>query len=171
MAYNTIKLKKYVDIIVEKEAYETITPGMLIELTSANKVKKHATSGGNVVPIMFAIEDELQGKDIDDNYVAGDKVQCMIARPGDEVYAVLSDGETVSIGDALDSNGDGCLQKHTVETWTSADAQEANTVYSKPIVAIALERKDLSGSSGEGSAGESSVSPLGYNKRIKVMVV
>ena len=38
---NTIKLKKYQDIINEYEAEAAITPGMLIELTSSNTVQAH----------------------------------------------------------------------------------------------------------------------------------
>jgi len=37
MAYNTIKLKKYLDIIEEYTPAASITPGMLLELTSAGK--------------------------------------------------------------------------------------------------------------------------------------
>ena len=150
MAYNTIKLKKYADIIEELQAGEAITPGHLIEQYATGLVKKHATSGGNALP-MFALEDELQGNDIDDNYASGDKVQCWVAQRGECVYAVLADGQSVVEGGFLESNGDGTLKAHTAETWTSADAQEANTVYSNPIVGIALEYKDLSGSSGEDS--------------------
>lgn len=170
MAYNTIKLKKYLDIVNEYVANAAIIPGMLIELMSTNKVRAHATSGGNALP-MFALEDELQGNGIDDAYAAADQVQCWVAVRGEEVYAILADGETAAIGSLLESNGAGYLKVHTAETWTSKDAQEANTVYSNPIVGVALEYKDLSGSSGEGSAGESSVSPLGYNKRIRIRVL
>ena len=59
MAINTIKLKKYSDVIIEKEADATITPGMLLSLNSDDEVLAHAVAGGNVVPIMFALEDEL----------------------------------------------------------------------------------------------------------------
>lgn len=170
MAYNTIKLKKFTDIVAEYDAAAAITPGHLIELTSLGTVQKHSTSGGNALP-MFALEDELQGNGIDDNFAANDKVQCWIATRGEEVYAVLADGETASIGSLLESNGDGTLKVHTAETWTSADAQEANTVYSNPIVAISLEYKDLAASSGEDSALQSSVSPLGYDKRIRVRIL
>lgn len=170
MAYNTIKLKKYTDIIKEFDANAAITPGNLVELLPTNKVRKHATASGDAFPL-FALEDELQGNGIDDNYAANDKVQVWFATPGEEVYAILSDGETASIGSFLESNGDGTLKVYTAESWTSADAQAANTVYSNRIVAISLENKDLAASSGEDSALQSSVSPLGYDKRIRVLVV
>ncbi len=160
MSYNTIKLKKYVDIIEEFKAHETITPGMLLSLNSDNEVQKHASAGMDVNGKMFALEDELQGHGLDDNYAAGDVVQVWCTVPGENVYAILADGENVAIGDALESNGAGYLRKHTAD---SAGIVE----YPNAIVAIALEAKDLSGSSGE----ETSEGTLGYNKRIKVKIV
>lgn len=140
---NTIKLKSYVDVFNEYEANAAISPGMLVELMSTGKVRKHATSGGNALPIMFAIEDALQGKAVDEDYAAGDVVRCWIPQRGDEVQALLADEQNVSIGDALMSNGQGLLTKYVAESWESADAQQANTLYPACIVAIALEAKDL----------------------------
>jgi len=53
--------------------------------------------------------------------------------PGEIVNAILKDGETIVIGDSLESGGDGTLQKYTAGT----------------VVGIAEEALDLSGSSGE----------------------
>lgn len=171
MAYNTIKIKKYSDVIEEYTATAVaITPGMLLELTSAGLVQAHSGEGQNQLQ-MFALEDELQGKGIDDNYAASDKIQCWIPNRGDCVYAILEDGENVSIGDFLESNGAGLLQKHTEDF---ADSDDALTVYSNQIVGIALEAVDLSTSSGEASSEgpglESSVETLGFNRRIKIRI-
>ncbi len=132
MAKNTIKLKKYLDVNVEYPANAAITPGNLIELLSTGKVRKHTAEGGLTLP-MFALEDELQGRDIDTNYAEDAPVQCWIAQRGEEVYALIADGEDVSVADKLASNGDGTLK-----------VVESDDV---PI-AIALEAIDLSGSSG-----------------------
>lgn len=174
MAYNTIKLKKYLDIIEEYKAHEAITPGELLELNSDKEVLPHATAGGNVLA-MFALEDELQGKDIDDDYVTGDQVQVWITVRGEEVYAILKDGENVSIGDFLESAGDGLLQKHTkdiVEGGSSAESLEDTTIYTNQIVAIALQALDLSTSSGEESSLGlgSSIETVGYNRRLKIKI-
>jgi len=72
---HTVKLKKYVDNVYEKVANAAITPGHLLELMSTNKVKVHASLAGVVTSKMFALEDELQGKEIDDAYAADDVVQ------------------------------------------------------------------------------------------------
>lgn len=150
MAYNTVKVKKYSDVVEEFIAAGTIVPGMLLELTSEGKVQAHSTGGGSAVPIMIALEDELQGNGIDDSYSADDPVQVWVPYRGDEFYGVLADGENVAIGDYLESAGNGYLRKRI----TGA------------IVGVALEAVDLSGSSGKESSG-----PLGYNKRILVKAI
>lgn len=141
MAKNTIKLKKYSNVIEEWIANAAITPGMLVQLMSTGKVRAHATANGNAIP-MFALEDELQGKGIDDAYAAADPVQVWIPTRGDRVYALLSDGENVVIGDFLASNGDGYLQK-----FVGGDSN-ANEELPLEIVAMALEAIDRSTSSG-----------------------
>ncbi len=106
---NTIKLKKYSDVIEEYRAAGAITPGALIAYDAAGKVGAHAGKGGAVMP-MFALEDELQGKGIADAYAANDPVQCWVPYRGDHVYALLT-GAAVAKGDPLQSAGDGTLEK------------------------------------------------------------
>lgn len=163
MSYRTIKLKKYLDIVEEYAAHEAMYPGTLVELISTDKVRKHATAQGNVLP-MFALEDELQGNGIDDAFAANDKVQVFVPQRGEMVYAILKDGENVAIGDFLESAGGGLLQKHVADTWAS---NNTGTIYAGSIVAQAIEALDLSGSSGT----ETPDSVLGYNKRIAVRIV
>lgn len=108
---NTIKLKKYSDVIEEYRAAGTITPGMLLAYGSNGKVAAHAVKGGSAVPI-FALEDELQGKGIGDDYSTNDPVQCWLPYRGDQVYALIK-GAAVVKGDLLQSAGDGSLEKYT----------------------------------------------------------
>ena len=142
MAKNTIKLKNYSKVHEEYVAVAAITPGMLVEYTSAGKVQKHSSAGQNMIP-MFALEDELQGKGIDDNYAADAPVQVWVAGRGDQVYALLKDGENVAIGDLLESAGDGYLQKHVADIESGGDY-----IYTNQIVGEAIEALDLSSSSG-----------------------
>ena len=144
MAKNTIKLKKYLDVIEEMEANAAITPGMLVEEMSTGKARVHANAGQPAVP-MFALEDELQGNGIDTAYAADDRVQVWVAQRGEQVYALLADGETAVIGSFLESNGDGYLK-----VWAADSAGVVE--YPNSIVAVALEALDLSGSSGEESS-------------------
>lgn len=127
MIRKTIKIKKYSDVIEEYAAGGTITPGHLVALNSAGKVIVHATEAGVILP-MFALEDELQGKGIDDTYKEDDRVQVWIPGRGDEVYALLAANESVNIGDYLVSKGGGTLKKLA-----------SNTVADSQIIGFAVE--------------------------------
>jgi hypothetical protein len=157
-SYNTIKIKKYVDHIEEFVANAAITPGMLVELMSTNKLRAHATSGGEAAAKWFALEDELQGKGIDDAYAATDPVQVWVCVPGEVVYALIADGQTIAKGDYLESNGAGRLTKHTADS-------AHDIVYGTHVVAMALEAVTLDAEGSESSWGGT------HYPRIKVMVV
>lgn len=150
--YNTVKIRSFVKVVDEFPALTDLQPGTLVEITSAGVVKKHATAGGNVTPAMFVLENEFEGGGLKNNIVAGNKCQVWTPNRGDIVYALLADDQNVAIGDALESNGLGKLQKHTVENWGSNDAQQVNTVYSRPIVGIAEEAKNLTTLDGSNSS-------------------
>lgn len=160
----TIKLKRYNEIEIERQANAAgIYPGMLIQLLSNDKVQPHGT--GNAPLKMFALEDEVQGRDIDTPYAANDIVSCGIFNGGDVVYALLADGEDIAIGDPLESAGGGLLKKY-VPAYGEAESLGLIEIFPERIVGIAKEAVDTSGSSGE----ESSISPLGYVRRIKVFI-
>ena len=127
---NTIVGKGYVNIRDEKIAAGAITPGMLVERTSADKVQAHSTAGG-AANKLFALEDENQGNDIDDAYAADDVVKLWHPVPGEQVYAIVDDntGDAIAIGNFLESAGDGRLRKATDITDTTGNQ----------IVGVALE--------------------------------
>ena len=136
---NSIIIKSYVKVQEEYTATAVATtPGMLLELTSAGTVQAHSTAAGDALP-MFAFEDELQGKAITDNYAASAKIQCIIPRRGDQIQALLADGQTAVIGSFLESNGAGALNVY------AADAP-SETSYPDSIIGVALEALDLSDS-------------------------
>jgi len=151
---NTIKIKNYLNVFEEFVANAALYPGHLVEEMSTGKVRKHATSDGNVLP-MFAIEDELQGKGISDAYAANDQVQVWIPTRGDIVNAVLADEETVAIGDFLTSAGGGELKKF--------DVPASGGIVENPalIVGVAVTALDLSSSSASTIA----------NTRIQVRII
>jgi len=157
----TIKLKRYNEIEIERLAGAAITPGMILQLGSGNTVVAHATAGGNILGNMVALEDELQGGTIDTAYDAADVVKIGIFRTGDVVYAILTDGVSVSIGDALESAGNGMLTKHTADI----ESPGVLSVYPKQIFGFAQEAVDTSDSSGGESSGT-----LEFAKRIAVIV-
>ena len=144
MAKQTIKLKKYTDIINEYDCDEAITPGMLVAVAADGDIDLNSSAGG-VCEKLFAVEDELQGRTIDTDYDSGDPVQCWLATPGEEVLAWLLDGEDIAIGDILVSAGDGTLKEAT--------ADSSAVVIEEFPIAVALEAVDMSGSSGADPTG------------------
>ena len=89
-----------------------IYPGMLLEENSSGKVIKH-NSSGVVADKMFAMEDALQGNDVDDVYTNANVVCCMIGQSGTVVNALLLAGVSYTVGAILESNGDGTLTTGT----------------------------------------------------------
>jgi hypothetical protein len=139
MAYKKIAILG-APVIKEYTANAAITPGHLCELMSTGKARVHSTAGGTAQK-MFALEDSLQGNEIGDAYTAANVSQFGIFRPGDEVFALLYNGETAVIGSKLESQGDGTLRV------VDADASTGD-VGIQSIVGIALQAVDMSGSSG-----------------------
>jgi hypothetical protein len=101
----------------EDIAGAVIRPGHLLATTTGAEVLPNAC--GTVIPhnvaggpceAKFALEDALQGKTIHDSYAVGDIVGNVMCNRGDVVYAWLSEGETVTPGSFLTSNGDGALK-------------------------------------------------------------
>jgi len=133
---------------IEKVPAAAFYPGHLLEITTADKFQKHSGAAGVVAPKMFAVEDDMQGNTIDDAFDTSGRAVGWIPQPGDEVYAVLADGETATIGSKLVSNADGTLKVGTAN-----------------VVGMSLEAIDLSDSSGAESDGT-----LGYDKRIKIVI-
>jgi len=154
----TIKLKSYLDVFIEKYAHEAFYPGALLLLNADDELEVHDDDAPAAFVPIIAIEDALQGKGINDAYAAGDWVRGWIPTRGDIFYGILADGEHVAIGEFLQSYGtSGYLEKQT------------GTGHP---VAIALEHLDLSGSdSSEAPDPNNPVSPFGYNRRIKAMII
>lgn len=149
IAAKTITLKGN-GVQSEGVANAAVKPGMLVELLSTGKSQAHGTQGGGGVEKMFAIENELEGQGIDDDYAADDVLFQKWYNGGDWVNALLANGENASIGDKLDSNGDGYLRvQPTIDATTLAGS----------TVAIAMADVDMSGSSGEDPSGRIPVRP------------
>jgi hypothetical protein len=125
----------------------TIKPGHLIKITAGGsgptsdsgldrRVVKNTGGAGDACEALFAVEDALQGRTIDDNYVLGERVFYVIAGKGDVIQAWLSGGEHAQVGDELIHNGDG-----TFQVAAGSDASQTR-------MAVALEEIDRSHSSG-----------------------
>lgn len=135
-------------IPVEGKAYQALSPGHLVEWynhSSVEKLRRHATAGGTGGPFLVAIEDEEQGKTIDDAYTSGSNVKARALQGGEEIYIRLKDGESVVYGDKVESAGDGTVQKHSA---VLGDSSAPVTVYFNCIVGTVrgiVDRTDSSG--------------------------
>ena len=96
----------------EADAAGTITPGMLIEDDGTGSFQAHSTAAGTARKL-FALENDLIGDTIDDDYSSGDHVIAALFQPGAEAFALLATGNNVSVGDGLVSDGNGALQAAT----------------------------------------------------------
>lgn len=115
MAFNTIILRGDLARYYEEarvEAAKVIKPGMLIEKLANGKVQPHATDSG-VAETLFAIEDALQGRTIDQDYNDSTYNLCRYfkARKGDKIYALIANGTNIAASEVeLVSDGDGTLK-------------------------------------------------------------
>lgn len=121
----------------EGVAAAAITPGHLIELSSAGIVRVHANAGLDAAR-MFALENDLVGDDLDDAYGADDTVQYGVFESGAEVNAILAASQTIAVGDFLTSNGDGTLKLHdpTIDTSSSSVDVAVEAILAKAVVAV-----------------------------------
>lgn len=95
-------------IQLEAPAAAAITPGHLLQRTSAGKVAVHASVTA-MAASLWAIENDLIGDGISDAYAADDQVRFQSLQPGSTVYALLKAGEDAAVADYLTSGGDGSL--------------------------------------------------------------
>ena len=102
MAKKTIVLKDYAKVRDEYVADDILKPGTCVTLDSAGEV-----TFVNPVGHMVVVEDELQGKGIEDAYAVGDQVQVGTFREGDELLMIQNLNETTAIGDVIGPKADG----------------------------------------------------------------
>lgn len=107
----------------EAVAGGTITPGMLLGF-SGGEVVAHAVADGPAQPA-FALEYDLTGRGISDNYADGDQVLYGVFPEGARVYAILASGQNVGVDALLASAGDGRLKAATTGDNVIARALEA----------------------------------------------
>lgn len=114
-------------------AGQTPKPGQLLMENADGELTAHATAGG-YAERMLLLEDALQGKTVDDAYVAGEVADTALVIPGTETQVLIAAGQTIVKGDKLSSNGAGKFRK---------------TVTTDVVLAIAVDAVDLSGSGAE----------------------
>ena len=111
---NSIVLKGHY-LRKEGKATVAVKPGMLVQWDAAIDAVKPQLAGApsgtqGATRKAFALENDLVGQGIDDNYDIGDTVQYGVFQRGAEVQALLATGNNVAIGGAVVSNGAGNLK-------------------------------------------------------------
>jgi len=135
---NTILLKGR-GIRKEAIAAGTITPGDLLNIDSTGKLVRHASAAAPAAPL-FAVENDLAGKTIADNYSTNDYVQAEYLQSGFEVLAnVAASASAIIVGDLLESDGTGGLRK-----MTAGNPAGSPPVFAGNALAQALEAVDNS---------------------------
>lgn len=131
-----------------------ITPGHLIETYNSSgteKLRVHSTAGG-FAERAFATENALEGLrpgatpggvTIDTAYGVAERVPYILGTRGSVVQAFLKAGVSYAIGQKLISNGDGTLQKDTIDS----------TVIKEDCIGVLEEAVDLSASAGKTGRG------------------
>ena len=138
MAIKTITVRGE-GVMQEGIATNAITPGHLLERTStADELQVHSVSGG-VHGAIIAVEDELQGNEIDDAYANNARIFFKIFRKGDVFNGIIANGEAIAIGDYVVSNGNGEMKEIVGDS--------SGTIVEEHAVGVALDAVDMSDSS------------------------
>ena len=93
-------------------AIEALTPGHLLELhdnSGARAWGVHDTAD-DPCPAIVALDQPFLNKGIDDAYAAQELVLAGALRPGSMFYGIIASGQDISIGERLQSAGDGTLK-------------------------------------------------------------
>lgn len=107
----------------EGVAGQIITPGFLVQVAGDGDVD-FVAAGEECAPA-FAVEFAMTGRGIDDNYAVGDQVIYKTFAAGSQVYALIQDGQDISFGERLTSNGNGKLKTAGDTDFVVAEARGA----------------------------------------------
>lgn len=93
-------------------ASETIRPGHLVDRfnnAGIHRWRKHATASIAVAKAV-ATEQAMLNQGVDDDYAAGDLMEVSILSPGASAWMFIASGQTIVVGNKLESAGDGTLK-------------------------------------------------------------
>lgn len=99
---------------LEYYAAAALSPGHVLNVTSAGKVQKHGTADQTYAKLIAKEDILYNGRTINDAYATDELVLVHQCSPGDKVYArVPASAVAIVKGDRLKENGAGCLIKST----------------------------------------------------------
>ena len=96
----------------EKQATSVaITPGMLLQVTSGDLYEANSTAADTAAAPIFALQDELRGGEITDDYAVDAILTAITISQGHRVLAIAN--AAVAIGEFVESAGNGKLRVRT----------------------------------------------------------
>lgn len=99
---------------LEYPAAAALSPGHILNVTSAGKVQKHGTADQTYAKLIAKEDVLFNGRTINDAYALDELVMVHQATAGDLVYARIPAAAVAIVkGDRLKTNGAGCLIKST----------------------------------------------------------
>lgn len=134
MNYSII-IKDWTSVRDEANAAEVITPGQFVTKNADGEFKKNATAGA-AGPVIVALEDELQGKTIEDDYAIDAPVQGWYARRGAQVLAKVLAGFVPAVGDSVQISATGNLEVLTEAATTGSGTVDTITFPGTPVAQV-----------------------------------
>lgn len=115
-------------------AASAIKPGHLIEELAAGTVQEHSGTALNAQKL-FALTDLTLAGTIDDAYAVGSTVRYGAFSSGQEVFGRVAVGSVaIVIGDALQSNADGTVEKLVTDAATDDTQRDSIVGYAREAI-------------------------------------
>lgn len=136
---NTIHLGGDGVLVNDLVAIETITPGMIIERQNDSGTLKFGVqdTASEDCARIFALNQSMLNKGVDDNYAAGDLVEAIVAKPGCVIWGLIASGQNITQGQYLEAAGDGTFKVY------NAGVRLASALESKNATALTRIRVEV----------------------------
>lgn len=123
----TIRLDSQFGVQREGILGGVVRPGMLLNVRNPAAIVAH-NEAGQECQCAVAIENDLVGKGIDDNYASGERVRYHVLKDGEKFYGIIDESQNIAVGDLLSSSGDGTLKEAAATDFVLGIARSAVVV-------------------------------------------
>lgn len=123
----TILLSSCYAVQREGKTAGVVRPGMLLNIRNQAAIVAH-NEAGQECQAAVAIENDLVGKGIDDNYANPEQIRYAVLRDGDKFFGIIDENQNIAVGDLLASSGDGTLKEAAVTDFVLGIARSAVVV-------------------------------------------
>lgn len=106
----TILLSNCYALQREGKTAGVVRPGMLLNIRNQAAIVAH-NEAGQECQVAVAVENDLVGKGIDDNYANPEQIRYVILGDGERFFGIIDENQNIVAGDLLSSSGDGTLRE------------------------------------------------------------